>query len=186
MHTNTQRAVFVACGIFIGALVGHLLQALLPPHHLSDAKSVITTVQALATSLLALVLGLLIWTSYGVYAQQQSEMMTLIGQVLQLDVLLERLGADGARARALQREQLMAMRKRFWGHDGHCGPPVPYAVGRAEISRMDKFFGGLKAATDEDRDSLDQARGLAVSIVQTILMMGRQLRNPVPHGLINT
>lgn len=186
MHTSTRRVLIAACVIFVGAVVGHLLQELLPPHHLSDAKSVITTVQGLVTALLALVLGLLIWTGYGVYAQQNSEMMTLAGQVLQLDVLLDRLGADGVRAGALQREQLIAMRKRFWGHDGGAGPPVPYETGRAELSRMDAFFAATKATTDEDRALFDQARGLAASIVLTILLMGRQLRNPVPHGLINS
>ncbi len=186
MHTIRQRLIAAACGIFVGALLGHLLQALVPAHHLADAKNVITTVQALVTSLLALVLGLLIWTSYGVYAQQQSEMMTLFGQVLKLDVLLDRLGADGDRARALQREQLTAMRKRFWGRDSDYGPPVPYAVGRAEISRMDKFFCSLKPPSEEGKAALDQAQDLSISIVLTILLMGRQLRNPVPHGLINS
>ncbi|RBP07373.1 hypothetical protein DFR50_12718 [Roseiarcus fermentans] len=185
MHTSTHRVMIAACVIFVGAVAGHFLQELLPAHHLSEAKSVITTVQGLVTALLALVLGLLIWTGYGVYAQQNSEMMTLIGQVLQLDVLLDRLGADGVRARALQREQLIAMRKRFWEHDG-AGPPVPYQIGRAELSRMDAFFAATKAATDEERALFDQARSLAASVVMTILLMGRQLRNPVPHGLINS
>src|ERR1700747_1280370 len=73
---NIRRVAIVACVIFAGALVGDLLQWLLPAHHLSDAKGVITTVQGLVTALLALVLGLLIWTSYGVYAQQHTEMLT--------------------------------------------------------------------------------------------------------------
>src|SRR6516162_8671590 len=98
---NIRRVAIVTCVIFAGALVGDLLQWLLPAHHLSDAKGVITTVQGLVTALLALVLGLLIWTSYGVYAQQHTEMITLAGQVLQLDVALDRLGMDGLRGRAL-------------------------------------------------------------------------------------
>src|SRR5208283_3078165 len=69
---NIRRVAIVACVIFAGALLGDLFQWLLPAHHLSDAKGVITTVQGLVTALLALVLGLLIWTSYGVYAQQHA------------------------------------------------------------------------------------------------------------------
>jgi len=108
---NLRHVAIVACVIFAGALVGDLLQWLLPAHHLSDAKGVITTVQGLVTALLALVLGLLIWTSYGVYAQQHTEMLTLAGQVLQLDVAFDRLGMDGLRGRALLREYLIAMRQ---------------------------------------------------------------------------
>ena len=183
---TTRRAVIFACVIFVGAVAGDLLQWLLPAHHLTDAKTAITTVQALVTALLALVLGLLIWTSYGVYAQQHTEIMTLAGQVLQLDIVLDRLGTDGLRGRALLRDQLAAMRKRFWGDNGESGPPIPYEVARVELSQADCFYAALKPATDEDEDSLEQARSLSTSIVMTILLMGRQLRNPVPHALINS
>ena len=45
--------------------------------HIADAKGAITTVQGVVSLLLALVLGFLIWTSYGVYSLQQSEAQTL-------------------------------------------------------------------------------------------------------------
>ena len=44
--------------------------------------------------LLALVLGLLIWTSYGVFATQQTESQTLGLSTLQLDYLLEQYGPE--------------------------------------------------------------------------------------------
>ena len=56
---SIRRAVVYACAIFAGAVVGDLLQWLLPTHHLADAKGVIGAVQGLVTALLALVLGLL-------------------------------------------------------------------------------------------------------------------------------
>lgn len=46
-----------------------LLQGVLPTQHMAAAKTAITTIQGLVTLLLALVLGLLVWTSYGVYSQ---------------------------------------------------------------------------------------------------------------------
>jgi len=183
---SVRRAILFACVIFAGAVVGDLLQWLLPAHHLTDAKGVITTVQGLVTALLALVLGLLIWTSYGVYAQQHTEMITLAGQVLQLDVLLDRLGADGLRGRALLRDQMVAMRKRFWNNNGDSGPLVPYALARAEFTETDCFYARLKPASGEDKDVVDQARSLSTSIIMTVVLMGRQLRNPVPHALISS
>ena len=130
-------------------------------------------------------LGLLVSTSYGVFAQQNSEMMTLVGQVMHLDMLLDQFGADGDRGRALQREQLIAMRKRFWTRDGR-SEPITYAIKRAELIRVDGFFAGLTAATDEDRAFIAKARSLSVSIAQTINQMGRQLLDPVPAGLVNS
>jgi hypothetical protein len=68
--TFVLRAVQVMCVIFAGCMLGILLQHSLPSQHIADAKSAITTIQGLVALLLALVLGLLIWTSYGVYSQQ--------------------------------------------------------------------------------------------------------------------
>ncbi len=87
-----RRAVLVGCVIFAGCMVGVLLQRLLPTQHIADAKGAITTIQGLVTLLLALVLGLLIWTSQGVYATQRSEAQTLGSQILQLDLALEHYG----------------------------------------------------------------------------------------------
>jgi hypothetical protein len=183
---TVRRAVVVASLIFAGAVAGNLLQWLLPEHHLADAKGVITTVQGVVTALLAIVLGLLIWTSYGVFAQQQSESTTLGTQLLQFDVLLDRLGADGQRAREVMRQELIATRKRFWGDGETSAPPLSYALARAELSRMDAFFASLKPAGDADRTAIEQARGLSATIVQTHILMGRQLQNPIPRVLIES
>ena len=94
-----KRAVLIGCIIFAGCLFGMLLQRLLPMQHLADAKTAITTIQSLMTLLLALVLGLLIGTSYGVYSQQQSEAQTLGSQILQLDLTLEHYGPEADRGR---------------------------------------------------------------------------------------
>jgi len=83
MHI-VRRAIFIGCVIFAGALIGDGLQWLVPQAYLSDAKGAVGMVQGLVTLLLALVLGLLVWTSYGVYAQQHSEAQTLGSQILQL------------------------------------------------------------------------------------------------------
>jgi hypothetical protein len=177
MHI-AHRAVVVACFIFAGAIVGSLLQWLLPTHHLADAKSAISMVQALMTLLLAVVLGLLVWTSYGVYSQQQSEALTLGTQILQLDLTLDRLGpANSARGRERLREELKSARKRFWGEGDGDAPP---------LRRMGAFFDSLKPVTDEERMAIESARTLLTAIVETHLLMGRQLRNPVPTPLINS
>ena len=44
MHIVRQATV-VACAVFAGALVGIVLQWLLPTEHLADAKNAIGTVQ---------------------------------------------------------------------------------------------------------------------------------------------
>jgi adenylate cyclase len=186
MHI-ARRAAVVASIIFAGAVFGNLLQWLLPTHHLADAKSAISMVQALITLLLAVVLGLLVWTSYGVYSQQQSEAMTLGTQILQLDLVLDRLGSENAaRGRERLRDELKSARKRFWGEGEGDAPPLTYPQARAELCRMGAFFDSLKPVTDEERTAIESARTLSTAIVETHLLMGRQLRNPVPTPLINS
>ena len=66
-------ASLVAGMIFISGLFGLLLQRLLPKPHTSDrSRDMISSVVGTTTLLLALVLGLLIWTAYGVYTAQKA------------------------------------------------------------------------------------------------------------------
>ncbi|MBV8281490.1 MAG: hypothetical protein JO347_05430 [Candidatus Eremiobacteraeota bacterium] len=167
-------------------MIGDLLQWLLPAHHLSDARAVITTVQGLVTALLAIVIGLLIWTSYGVHSQQRAEATSLGTQLLQLDVLLDRIGPDGPRGRELMRQDLIAARNRFWGDGESSAPTTSYALARAELSRMDAFFGSLNPADEAGGTAIELARSLSASIVQTHLLMARQLHNPIPRVLIGS
>src|SRR5271170_7301033 len=155
------RAGLVMCVIFAGCMLGILLQHSLPSQHIADAKGAITTIQGLVTLLLALVLGLLIWTSYGVYSQQQSEAQTLGSQVLQLDLALERYGPEADRGRQLLLKEPVAARERFWAGDGAGPARLTYAQSRAELRDLDAFFAALKPATDEQRRLLDTIRQLS-------------------------
>jgi hypothetical protein len=184
MHI-ARRAVVVACVIFAGAVFGDVLQWLLPSHHLADAKGTITTVQGLVSLLLALVLGLLIWTSYGIYAQQQSEALTLGTQFLQLDVELDCLGTQAAPVRELMRRALISARKRFWGEDPESAP-LAYSEARGLLAEMNAFFRSLTPTGDAERTAIDVSRSISTTIVQTHFLMGRQLRNPVPKAMINS
>jgi hypothetical protein len=108
--------------------------------------------------LLALVLGLLVWTSYGVYSQQQSETHTLGSQVLQLDLALERYGPAADRGRELLRQELVATRKRFWGGGGARPARLAYSQSRAELRDFDRFFAALRCSASPASVTSDIAR----------------------------
>src|SRR5271163_3553423 len=157
--TFVWRAALVMCIIFAGCMFGVLLQHSLPSQHVADAKSAITTIQGLVGLLLALVLGLLIGTSYGVYSQQQSEVHTLGSQILQLDLALERYGPSADRGRELLQQELQASRNRFWGQGGAEAVRLTYGESRAELRGFDGFFATLKpAAITSTRPANSQAQ----------------------------
>jgi hypothetical protein len=60
--------------MFVCGAAGLLLQKLLPERHTSDrSRDMIGGVVGLVTLLLVLVLGLLIWTAFGVFNTQKAE-----------------------------------------------------------------------------------------------------------------
>ena len=68
----------------------------------------IGSIIGLVTLLLALVLGLLVWTSYGVYTNQNTESQSLGPLILKLDFALEQYGPEARRGRDLLRRRSCA------------------------------------------------------------------------------
>ena len=70
-------ALIVTGVIAAGGLLGLVLQRVLPERYTTDkARDMIGGVVGQLTLLLVLVNGLLIWTAYGVYSTQQTELQT--------------------------------------------------------------------------------------------------------------
>ena len=63
----------------------------------------------------ALVLGLLIWTAYGVYAGQNIAIQTLAAKALQLDLALSDYGPEANTVRAQVRQALGKTIDKIWG-----------------------------------------------------------------------
>ena len=140
--TSISRTAAIAVLTFGSGLVGFFLQWLLPVQDVADAKGMVGSIIGLVTLLLALVLGLLVWTSYGVYTTQNAESQSLGPLILQLDFALEQYGPRGARGRELLREAVVRARERFWG--GRTGGVTPYAQARADLQDISGFFGSSR------------------------------------------
>ena len=178
------RSLTVAALTFASGLFGSLLQWLLPVQHVADAKGMIGSIIGLVTLLLALVLGLLVWTSYGVYTNQNAKSQSLGPLILKLDFALEQYGPEARRGRDLLRDAVIRARNRFWGG----GPPAngvsPHAQLRADLHDITTFFAGLDPATDQQKQLIVTAMPNFMEVVETTLLMTRQLANPVPKLLI--
>jgi hypothetical protein len=181
---SVARTLVVACLTFASGLVGFLLQWLLPVQHVADAKGMIGSIIGLITLLLALVLGLLVWTSYGVYTNQNAESQSLGPLILKLDFALEQYGPEARRGRELVRAAVVRARDRFWGADGRASGESPYAQARADLHEITSFFAGLDPATDRQKQLIVTAMHYFTQLVETSLLMTRQLANPVPKLLI--
>src|SRR5271163_3690245 len=127
-------AALVAGMIFVSGVVGLLLQKALPKTHTSDrSRDMIGSVVGTTTLLLALVLGLLIWTAYGVYTAQKAGLQSLVSGALQFDQALMEYGPEAKAGRALLKKQANEDRLQFWGGEASSGSR-PYSEALANVS----------------------------------------------------
>jgi len=178
------RAIVVAATTFGASLLGMLLQWLTPAQILAESKGTVGAMIGLFTLLLALVLGLLIWTAFGVYTMQQSEAQSLGPVAIELDVMMEKYGPEGELGRREFRAAVGRSRARFFGAGNQTPRPWTIEETRATVRGMSNYFDGLQPATDAQKQHLATARQLATTYAQTNMLMARQLANPVPHFLL--
>ncbi len=176
------RTLIVALLTFVSGLLGFLLQWLLPVQDVVDAKGMIGSVIGLIALLLALVLGLLVWASYGVYTNQNAESQSLGPLILRLDFALEQYGQEADRGRDLLRGAVVRARDRFWG--GRAVGVTPYAQLRADLHDIMGFFATLDPTTDQQKQLITTALPNFIQVMETTLLMTRQLANPAPKLLL--
>jgi hypothetical protein len=183
MH-SLYRAIAVALITFGASLLGMALQWVVPADVLTASKGSVGAMVGLVTLLLALVLGLLVFTAFSVFTTQQSEAYSLGPVVIELDVILEQYGPDAIRGRVGLREALGRSRKRFFG-DAKRGPQVhTFEETRATMHWMNTYFDSLQPPTERQRQLLTSARDLAKKFAETQMLMTRQLANPFPPYLL--
>src|SRR5271167_4860933 len=179
MHSVT-RAIAVALTTFGASLVGMALQWVVPADVLMASKGSVGAMVGLMTLLLALVLGLLVFTAFSVYTTQQAEAQSLGPVIIELDVMLEQYGPEVVRGRVGLREALSRSRKRFFG-DAKRGPQAhTFEETRATMTWMNTYFDSLQPSTERQRQLLTSAKDLAKKFAETQMLMARQLANPFP------
>ena len=177
---SLTRSIAVGLTTFGASVVGLLLQWVVPAQVLTEAKGSVGAMVGLVTLLLALVLGLLIWTAFSVYTTQQAEAQSLGPVVIELDDVLEQYGPEALRGRVGLREALGRSRKRFFGDVKHAPQAYTFEETRATMHWMNTYFDSLQPSTESQRQLLTSARDLAKNFAQTQMLMTRQLNNPFP------
>src|SRR5271166_2780983 len=183
MHSY-QRAMAVALTIFGASVLGMALQFVVPAQVLADSKGTVGAMGGLITLLLALVLGLLVYTAFTVYSTQQAEAQGLGPVVIELDVLLEQYGPEALRGRVGLREALGRSHRRFFGDPEHGPQTHTFEETRATMHWMNTYFDSLEPATERQRQLLVSAKDLAKTFAETQMLMARQLANPFPEHLL--
>jgi hypothetical protein len=187
MGPAEKIACLVALAVFAGGTVGLVLQRLLPDEFTTGGpRDMIGAVVGLLTLLSALVLGLLIWTAFGVYSGQNLAVQTLAVKVLQLDLALADYGPEADAGRALLRQDLAKTLDAIWNADlsDQEFAAHNFAAAINILRHQDVLTKSLDPSTDEQTKALAAAKQTIESIGQSRLQMSFALYSAVSYPLV--
>jgi len=169
--------------VFGGALLGLLLRAALPQHHLSaDSRDVVKLGSGLVGTMAALVLGLLVASAKDSYDAQRNELEQLAANVGVLDRILAHYGPETQDARAFLRAAVARVTDTMWSED-KSGASRSDATSTAGEKLLEKIQ-GLSPADDRQRALQAQAFSLTMTIGQTRWLMYEQRTTSVSRPLL--
>jgi hypothetical protein len=180
--TADKFAIIAASCVFAGVAIGLFLQHYLPDQLTTGGpRDMIAAVVGLLTLLAALVLGLLIWTAYGVYSSQNAAIQSLAARDLQLDLALSDYGPEARNARLQLRDGLRKTIDEIWRADtGNSAFAVNNFSAalrslRARQAELDK----LHPSTDQQTRALAVATATVDALAQARLQMSFALSAPI-------
>lgn len=182
-----MSSIEVAAVAWIAALASGLagltLARLLPEAHTSErSRDILGGVVGLVTLLLALVLGLLIWSAYGVTQTQKGDLQLLTARALEFDLDMKQYGPEGDKARQMLRTEMVWAHEQFWGEARAKADALNVSYGN--MASMNSLLTNLKPADDRQRQLLAAASQHYAGIGETRLLMSLQLADPVSWPLI--
>jgi hypothetical protein len=180
-------ALSVFAVVFAGGALGLILQGRIPEVCTTGGpRDMIGAVAGLLTLLSALVLGLLIWTAYGVYASQKVAVQSLAASALQLDLALKDYGPETAPGRQEIKKRVAETVDQIWGSQETDMKFVAQSFSAAiDVFRnANAYLDTLHASTDQQKQAQGAARHLIDSIGQTRLQMAFALTDPISYPLV--
>jgi hypothetical protein len=180
-------AFVVGLVVFAGGAVGLLLQRILPETSTTGGpRDMIGAVVGLLTLLSALVMGLLIWTAYGVYAGQNLAIQTLATKILQYDLALADYGPEANGLRFQVRHALANTIEQVWNANESDNEFAAhnFAAAIQSLRNRGEALENLNPSTDEQKQALAAAKALDDGIGQARLQMSFALTNAVSYPLI--
>jgi hypothetical protein len=183
----TIVALIVFACVFAGALLGMVLRAHLPEHHLSEgAKDVIRLGMGLIATMTALVLGLVIATAKNSYDTQDEAVKHSAAKILLLDRVLANYGAEAKDVRDLLRRTVADRLEAIWPDD-HFQRATLYAPeGTFTGQDIETRILLLSPQTEVQRLLRSQALQISNDITETrwLVLGGKRSSVPLPFLVV--
>jgi len=184
MTSLTLGIVTAAC-ICGGALVGVVLQRVLPGQHLSKESHdmVKLAVGVLATST-ALVLGLLVSSSKGQFDAMEGRLVQFSANLIILHSTLAEYGPEAKPAREQLRQSGEATLKRLWPEERTGGSTLAAIERGNAIEAVRVTLRALKPETDDQRALLAQAIQITNDISRSRWVLIEEAQRGLPPILL--
>jgi hypothetical protein len=170
--------VVFAC-VFGGALLGMLLRAALPEHHLSEgSKDAVKLGMGLIATMAALVLDLLIAAATTSYNTRSSELTQMAANIILFDRVLAHYGPETKEARDLLRRAVALAINRIWPENSTRPATLDPTAAWAE-GLYDKIQ-ELSPQNDTQRWLQSQALTMNTGLGQTRWLLFEQRGSSIP------
>jgi Protein of unknown function (DUF4239) len=186
MGSLTLAAIAFAV-VLVGGAIGLELQRALPESYTTGGPRDMTgAVVGLMTLLVALVLGLLIWTAYGVFSIQKASVQTLAITDLKLDEAFQDYGPEAAEGHRILREGIKNTIAEIWGGSNDEEAVIHrFGYARANLNARTALLNRLHPASDQQTAAKTEAAQAAIAIDQTLAQMTLALVDPIAYSLIS-
>jgi hypothetical protein len=173
--------IVFAC-LVAGTLIGMLLRAILPEHHLApESKDVIKVGMGLIGTMTALVLGLLIASAKSSYDTQRNGLAQMAGNVVFLDRILARYGPESRDTRDMLRASVADMIERTWPEENsQSGQSGEKSRTEGRYEGLYEKMQALTPKNDAQRAIQAQAMKTATDIGQTRWLLFAQEGSSIP------
>jgi hypothetical protein len=171
------RCIAIAISTFACAIAGVYVHKLLPSE-INLSVDVIRSVSGLIGTLFAIVLGLLVSSSYTTFNSHQADFNSLINAVANIDLLLKQFPDASDRPRLMLRRMVVRLLRRYWPSEGKKnGGEVSYGHLSEDVEMVLEINKLSEAFRNITRDDLNSIRQFSSNIV-------RSLSNQVPALLL--
>lgn len=174
------RCLAIATVAFMCAIAGFFVHKLFPTH-VASSMDVIRAVSGLIGTLFAIVLGLLVSSSYSTFNSHQADFDSLVTTVANIDLLLKHFPGESDQPRFVLKRMVLRLLKRYClDKSGQTPGDVSYnhlSNDVTEILEINNTSEKFKNITRDDLNSIREFSSKFVSIQSNII---RNLSNQMP------
>jgi hypothetical protein len=181
MMPSLTVGLFSAACIFGGALLGMLLQRLLPEQHLRDnSKDTVKVAAGMIATLAALVLGLLVGAAKSSFDGTNTAVIENGAKIILLDRALAGYGPETKEIREQLRRTVVDGIQMFWPEEGKAGEGMGGFERANAMEIIQAKLRDLTPATDVQRKLQSQAEQISSDMLHARWLLIEQAQSVLP------